>query len=53
MKMGTLYENIDAPIKMCDNDGHDYTLQECEYMDVISIRIVKDYILIVVDKFSE
>lgn len=52
MKMGSLYDIIDAPIIMADNDGKEYTISECKLMDVISIQVCVESILCIVDKFT-
>lgn len=52
MKMGYIYETIDSPLIIADNDGNEYTIFESEHMDVISITTCGEYIKCIVDKFT-
>lgn len=52
IKMKNIYDLIDEPIIICDNDGHEFTIQESVNMEVVSIQICGDSIMVIVDKFS-
>lgn len=52
IRVKDIYDKIDAPIIMCDNDGHDYTLAECSNMEILSIQVCGENIMVIVDKFS-
>lgn len=52
MKLKDIYNLFDCGIEICDNDNHDYKFEESKNMEVVSIQLCYDKMLVIVDKFS-
>lgn len=52
MRVKDLYELLDSQVIMSDEEGHEYTYDECRFMEVIQVRAMEDYIVLIIDKYS-